>query len=160
MFFSLSNYLYFFLYLSFFRSMSLTYTDTINFTSIFLVSSIKAEAGVWMMGPEPGRDFGGVLNRLVEHHPVFDAVYTFKILEVSRPPPSCWGGDDVMHTWSSEQLQVQGFGKLSRGVDLALGILCVSANTLGILCVQLSPTVFKWLNTSKYKRKCYGILHV
>ena len=67
--------------------MSLTYTDTINSTSSFLVSiflssiNIKADAGIWMMGPEPGRDFGGVLNRLVEHHPVFDAVYTFKILE-------------------------------------------------------------------------------
>ena len=75
--------------------MSLTYTDTINSTSSFLVSiflssiNIKADAGIWMMGPEPGRDFGGVLNRLVEHHPVFDAVYNFKILEVSRPPPSC-----------------------------------------------------------------------
>ena len=62
----------------------------------FYLLHIKAEAGVWMMGPEPGRDFGGVLNRLVEHHPVFDAVYNFKILEVSRPPPSCWGEDDVM----------------------------------------------------------------
>ena len=28
-----------------------------------MIFDFKADPGLWMIGPEPGRDFGGVLNR-------------------------------------------------------------------------------------------------